>query len=61
MIIMIIIYLLDICMCCVFRKTVFNQVQHFVHLNLAVALLLGLVAFVSGIETATEYRVRKYD
>jgi len=27
-------------------------------LNLSIALLLGLIAFVSGIETAARYRVR---
>ena len=35
----------------------FNLIQHFVHLNLSIALLLGLIIFVSGIETASEYRV----
>ena len=39
------------------RKGVFNLTQHFVHLNLSIALLLGLITFVSGIETASEYRV----
>jgi len=36
------------------------MVQHFVHTNLSIALLLGLLTFVSGIETASEYRVRQY-
>ena len=40
-----------------YRKQVFNQTQHFIHLNLSIALLLGLVTFVSGIEVAAEYRV----
>ena len=40
-----------------YRKEVFNQTQHFVHLNLSIALLLGLIIFVSGIETANKYRV----
>ena len=40
------------------RKRVFKLKQHFIHTNLAIALLLGLVVFVSGIETASEYRVR---
>ena len=40
-----------------YRKSVFNLIQHFVHLNLSIALLLGLLTFVSGIETASEYRV----
>jgi len=39
------------------RKKVFFQKQHFLHLNLSIALLLGLIIFVSGIETASEYRV----
>ena len=39
------------------RKQVFNQIQHFVHFNLSIALLLGLITFVSGIETANKYRV----
>ena len=40
-----------------YRKQVFNQTQHFIHLNLSIALLLGLVTFISGIEAAAEYRV----
>ena len=40
-----------------YRKQIFNQTQHFIHLNLSIALLLGLVTFVSGIEAAAEYRV----
>ncbi|XP_065903383.1 adhesion G protein-coupled receptor L3-like isoform X2 [Dysidea avara] len=39
-----------------FRESIFNHVQHFIHLNLCIALLLGLIAFVSGIETASDYR-----
>ena len=39
------------------RKRVFNLTQHFIHLNLSIALLLGVITFVSGIETASEYRV----
>ena len=38
----------------------FKLRHHFIHTNLAIALLLGLVVFVSGIETASEYRVRTY-
>ncbi|XP_065917797.1 latrophilin-like protein LAT-2 isoform X3 [Dysidea avara] len=38
------------------RKNVFNMVQHFVHINLSIALLMGLLTFVSGIEAASEYR-----
>ena len=40
-----------------YRNKVFNQAQHFVHFNLCIALLLGLVTFVSGIEPASGYRV----
>ena len=29
-----------------------------VHLNLAIALLCGLIVFVSGVETATENKVK---
>ena len=36
----------------------FQGIHNFVHLNLAVALLLALITFVSGIETATENEVR---
>ena len=35
----------------------FNLKQHFVHLNLCIALLLGLITFVSGIEAAENHRV----
>ena len=42
----------------VLRKTVFYQKQHFLHLNLSVALLLGLITFIGGIENANKYRVR---
>ena len=45
------------CIIVLHRKKVFNKVQHFLHLNLSLALLLGLATFVSGIETASEYRV----
>ena len=39
------------------RNTVFKATQHMIHLNLAIALLLGLIVFVGGIETATENTV----
>ena len=29
----------------------------FIHLNLCIALTLGLIVFIAGIETATKYRV----
>ena len=35
-----------------------DRINHlFIHLNLSIALALGLVVFLAGIETATEYRV----
>ncbi|XP_065911114.1 adhesion G protein-coupled receptor L3-like [Dysidea avara] len=40
----------------VLHKKVFNKVPDFIHLNLSIALLVGLIIFVSGIETAAEYR-----
>ena len=40
-----------------FSKQVFYKIPDFIHLNLSIALLLGLIVFVSGIETATRYRV----
>ena len=40
------------------RKKVFSASHHFVHLNLCFALLFGLITFVSGIQAASEYRVR---
>jgi len=36
---------------------VFNQIHHFIHFNLSLSLLLGLVLFVSGIETAKDSQV----
>ena len=42
---------------CFHRSTVFKATQHMIHLNLAIALLLGLIVFVGGIETATENTV----
>ena len=39
------------------RRHVFDRIHHFIHLNLSIALLLGLITFVSGIEAASDYRV----
>ena len=36
----------------------FKEKFHIVHLNLAIALLLALIMFVSGVETAKSNRVR---
>ena len=34
-----------------------DGILNFVHLNLAIALIMALIVFVSGIETATESEV----
>ena len=39
------------------RKTAFKGTHNKIHLNLSIALLLGLLVFVSGIETAKNDRV----
>ena len=39
------------------RKKLFNAVHMFVHLNLAISLLLGYLVFMFGIETATSSTV----
>ena len=41
-----------------YRKKIFNQIRHFIHINLSAALLIGLIVFVSGIEAASDSRVR---
>ena len=41
----------------IYRKTLLNAIQYFVHLNLAIALLLALLVFVGGIERAKENEV----
>ena len=40
-----------------YRKKAFKKKHNKIHLNLSIALLLGLITFVSGIETATENKV----
>jgi len=42
-------------MCICRTKDRFNHL--FIHLNLSIALALGLVVFLAGIENATEYQV----
>ena len=52
------------CICCncgICRNTLLEGIHNFVHLNLAIALILALVVFVSGIETATESEVSSYN
>ena len=45
------------CSCGIFRNTLLEGIHNFIHLNLAVALILALIVFVTGIETATESEV----
>ena len=46
--------LTHLCLCCgiLRRKKLFQAVHMFVHLNLAISLLLGYLIFMLGIETA---------
>lgn len=46
--------LTHLCLCCgiLCRKKLFQAVHMFVHLNLAISLLLGYLIFMLGIETA---------
>ena len=39
------------------RKKLFSSVHNFVHLNLAISLLLGYVVFMFGIELGTGSKV----
>ena len=48
---------LYVCTYGIHRKTIFKGIHNFIHLNLAIALLLALIVFVSGIETATKSEV----
>ena len=41
---------------CICRNTLLKGIHNFIHLNLAIALLLALIVFVSGIETATRVK-----
>ena len=47
-------YIMYIC-----RNTLLEGIYNFIHLNLAIALILALIVFVSGIETATNNEVSK--
>ena len=46
--------LLDIVVC---RRELYKKVVNFVHLNLSIALICGLLVFVTGIQTATWSKV----
>ena len=39
------------------RKSIYKGVPNFIHFNLALALLIGLIIFVSAIETVKENKV----
>jgi len=41
-----------------YRKTAYKAKHNIIHLNLSIALLFGLITFVSGIQTATGSKVR---
>ena len=41
-----------------FRKSIYKGTPNFIHFNLALSLLIGLIFFVSAIETAKENEVR---
>ena len=49
------------CICDTCRNTLLRGVHNFIHLNLAIALLMGLLVFVGGIERATEHEVSTSD
>ena len=40
-----------------FRKSIYKGTPNFIHFNLALSLLIGLIFFVSAIETAKENKV----
>lgn len=45
---------------CFLSKTLLVSVHNFIHLNLAIALLLGYILFLGGIETATATTVNQW-
>ena len=52
------IYEFIMCICPLHYNRTNDKINHiFIHLNLCIALASGLIVFVAGIETATEYRV----
>ena len=42
------------------RKELYKKVVHFVHINLSIALICGLVIFVAGIQTAAWSKVSSH-
>ena len=42
---------------CSYRKSIYKGIPNFIHFNLALSLLIGLIVFVSAIETAKENKV----
>ena len=51
---------LYVCNYGIYRNTLLKGIHSFIHLNLVIALLLALIVFVSGIETATKSEVSLY-
>ena len=47
------------CVCAICRNTLLKGIHSFIHLNLAIALLLALIVFVSGIR-ATDSEVSQH-
>jgi len=45
------------CYSFLFRKSLYKGTPNFIHLNLALSLLIGLIIFVSAIETAKDNEV----
>ena len=48
------------CDCDICRNTLLEGIHNFIHLNLAIALIMALIVFVGGIETATDSEVSLY-
>ena len=44
---------------CICSSELFTSVHYFIHLNLAIALLLGYTVFLAGVDTAVGNRVSK--
>ena len=39
------------------RKSIFQGTHNFIHLNMSMSLIIGLIIFVSGIDTAKDIKV----
>ena len=40
-----------------FRKSIYKGTQNFIHFNLSLSLTIGLIIFISGVETAKDIKV----